>query len=139
MRKLLMTVRGSGARGGSSPCVLKLGYDLLQGRAAAVQEQVGDVLQQEGGRAAVPQDPGDLVEELPPGVLESLLLSGLGERLAAEAGGEHVVRRDVVKVNVRDVAREKPWPLPNGRRERCVCWGGGGGGGGGQSPEGAER
>jgi hypothetical protein len=66
--------------------------------------EISDVLEEDVFRRMVIGDPEHLVEEIaPPGVVEPLLGSGLGKRLAWKTSTNDVVRRDVLDRGQSDV------------------------------------
>ena len=85
---------------------MKTTVDFAPGITLIVTFQIGDILQQNISGTVICNDCADIFKEIPTFlfVLETLLLSGLTERLAREPSTQYIVGRNILRTNRCDVA-----------------------------------
>ena len=84
-------------------------------------DEVSDVLQKHDLWAALLDDPGDVPEQRPPGLIHATLRPRLGEGLAWESGGQDFVLGDsdrCLRGVLRDVTQRVDAPVPLVDRRR---------------------
>ena len=91
-------------------------HDHLEGSSSVVIDQVLHILQEEESRAAMSKDAHNVKEKSALGfateamwLVEGVLLgnAGEGERLARKPGKQHIVRRNLIRLYLGDVASQR--------------------------------